>query len=328
MDVSPSRIELATLPTPLVRAPRLERALASGPLYVKRDDLIGFAVAGNKTRALEFLLGAAVAEGSDILVAAGSPSSNFCAAAAVAARAVGLDCDLLFSPQPSPQPSTQPSVNVALAGAAGARLCFDAVATREELDDAVLAHADVLRAQGRRPYAIPRGGATPTGALGYAYAARELAEQCEHAGIAPRTVLVATGSGGTQAGLVAGQVGFGLPWLVIGASVSRPVQDMAGQILGLSRACAVKLGLAMPGSGDIDIRDLRGAGFGVASDEDRVSADLALHHEGLLLDDHYGTKAMTLLRTLLIEGTPTPAVLWHTGGVVAALAALTQGATA
>jgi len=84
----------------------------------------------------------------------------------------------------------------------------------------------------------------------------------------------------------------------------------------------------MPGSGDIDIRDLRGAGFGVASDEDRVSADLALHHEGLLLDDHYGTKAMTLLRTLLIEGTPTPAVLWHTGGVVAALAALTQGATA
>jgi D-cysteine desulfhydrase len=322
MGVIPSRIELATLPTPLVRARRLERALAAGPLYVKRDDLTGFAVAGNKARALEFLLGAALAGGSDIFVATGSPSSNFCAGAAVAAQSVGLDCDLLFS---GPRPS-DPLVNVELARAAGARLLFDTVATREELDDAVLAYTDGLRAKGRRPYAVPRGGATPIGAVGYAYAARELAEQCDGLGFAPRTMVVAAGSGGTQAGLVAGQVGFGLAGRVIGASVSRPAEDVAGRILGLSQACAAQLDLDEPDRDNVEVRDLVGAGFGIASAEDRVSAALALELEGLLLDDHYGAKAMTLLRTLLAAGDATPAVFWHTGGVVAALAALTRGA--
>jgi D-cysteine desulfhydrase len=319
-----ARVELATLPTPLVRAPRLERALAAGPLYIKRDDLTGFSVAGNKARALEFLLGAALAAGSDVFVAAGSPSSNFCAAAAMAAATVGLDCDLLFAGPPPPAPS----VNIELARAAGARLIFDAVAIREELDAAVLLHADELRDSGRRPYAVPRGGATPIGALGYASAAREFSGQCDQVGIDPRTVVVATGSGGTQAGLLAGQVGYGLPWRVIGASVSRPAADVANQILTTSRACAALLGIADPRSDDVDVRDLRGPGFGVASAEDRVSADLARRHEGLLLDDYYGAKAMTLFRTVLAAEAPTPAIFWHTGGIVAALAALLRGAPA
>jgi D-cysteine desulfhydrase len=319
-----SRVELATLPTPLVRARHLETALAAGPLYVKRDDLTGFVTAGNKARPLEFLLGDALAAGSDVFVAAGSASSNFCAAAAVAAAAVGLDCDLLFS---GPPPS-DPSVNVELARAAGARLLFDTVATREELNEAVLAHAVALRAEGRRPYPVSRGGATPIGALGYAYAAREFAEQCDQAGIEPRLVVVASGSGGTQAGLVAGQVGFGLQWRVIGASVSRPADALAEEILRLSRACAVELGVGEATSDDVEVRDLRGAGFGIASGEDRISAGLALKHEGLLLDDYYGSKSMTLLRKLLAADAPTPAVFWHTGGVVAALAALRQGAPA
>jgi len=319
-----ARVELATLPTPLVRAPRLERALAAGPLYIKRDDLTGFSVAGNKARALEFLLGAALAAGSDVFVAAGSPSSNFCAAAAMAAATVGLDCDLLFAGPPPPARS----VNIELARAAGARLIFDAVATREELDAAVLLHADELRDSGRRPYAVPRGGATPVGALGYANAAREFSGQCDQVGIDPRTVVVATGSGGTQAGLLAGQVGYGLPWRVIGASVSRPAADVANQILTTSRACAALLGIADPRSDDVDVRDLRGPGFGVASAEDRVSADLARRHEGLLLDDYYGAKAMTLFRTVLAAEAPTPAIFWHTGGIVAALAALLRGAPA
>ena len=174
MDMSLPRAELALLPTPLVRASRLERALDVGPLFLKRDDLTGFGIAGNKARALEFLIGAAVAEKADVFVAAGSPSSNFCAAAAMAARVVGMDCDLLF---PGEAPSV-PSPNVELARAAGARLLFDAVDTRDLLDDGVLEHAKALRAEGRRPYAVPRGGATATGGLGYAYAARELADQC------------------------------------------------------------------------------------------------------------------------------------------------------
>jgi D-cysteine desulfhydrase len=322
MDMNIPRVDLALLPTPLVRASRLEGALDAGPIFLKRDDLAGFGIAGNKARALEFLLGAAVAERSDIFVAAGSPSSNFCAAAAMAARVVGMDCDLLF---PGEEPSP-PSPNVELARAAGARLVFGVVETRDLLDDAVVEYASSLRAQGRRPYAVPRGGATTTGVLGYAHAARELAEQCRGAGVSPETVVVATGSGGTQAGLVAGLVGCRLPWRLVGASVSRPAAGMAEHVLRLSRAGAAALGLDEPTADDVDVRDCRGAGFGVASAEDRVSARLALHHEGLLLDDYYGAKAMTLLRTLLTGGAATPAVFWHTGGVAAALTALV-GAT-
>lgn len=323
MDMSPPRAELATLPTPLVRASRLEQAFEAGPLFVKRDDLTGFGIAGNKARALEFLIGAAVAEGADVLVAAGSPSSNFCAAAAMAARVVGMDCDLVLA---GPRPSV-PSPNVELAAAAGARLLFDVVATRDLLDDAVDEHAAVLRAQGRRPYAVPRGGSTAVGAFGYAYAARELAEQCDRAGTTPRTVVIASGSGGTQAGLVAGLVGFGLAWRLVGASVSRPASGLADRILRTARACAASMGIDEPSADDVDVRDCRGAGFGVASAEDRISARLALEREGLLLDDYYGAKAMTLFRTLLAAGIPTPAVFWHTGGLAAALTGLTRSAS-
>lgn len=320
--MNPPRINLVARPTPLERMHRLEAVLQAGPLYVKRDDLTGFGVAGNKARALEYLMGAALDGGADVLVAAGSPSSNFCAAAALAAATVGLDCDLLF---PGTPPTT-PSVNVELARATGARLLFGVVGTREELDDAVLDHANALRTEGRRPYSLPRGGATPIGAIGYVYAARELAEQCDRARIQVGTVVVATGSGSTQAGLVAGQVGFGLTWQLVGASVSRPAHPLADQILRNSRDCAAILALDPPGIGNIDLRDCRGAGFGLASRDDHVSGRLALRHEGLLLDDYYGAKAMTLFRSLLAQGAATPAVFWHTGGVAAALTALTQGA--
>lgn len=321
--MTPPRTRLAILPTPLVRASRLERVLDAAPLFVKRDDLTGFGIAGNKARALEYLIGAALAERADIFVAAGSPSSNFCAAAAIAARVVGMDCDLLFSGEP---PSV-PSPNVALARAVGARLFFNVVETRDLLNDRVLEHANAIRAAGRRPYAVPRGGATAVGGLGYALAARELAEQCNLAEITPRTVVVATGSGGTQAGLVAGQVGFDLPWRLVGASVSRPAQGMAREVLRTSRACAAAMGLHEPSADDVDVRDCRGAGFGIASAEDQVSSRMALEHEGLLLDDYYGAKAMTLFRAMLAADAPTPAVFWHTGGVAASLTALMGGAS-
>jgi D-cysteine desulfhydrase len=314
--MTPPRVELAALPTPLTRATRLERALGAGPIFVKRDDLTGFGVAGNKARALEYLVGAAVSEKCDVLVAGGSASSNFCAAVAMAARVVGLDCELLFA-STSSTPSTS-SANVELARAAGARLVFDADAVRE--------HACALRRRARRPYALPRGGATAVGAIGYAYAARELADQCAAAGVAAETIVVATGSGATLAGLVAGQAGLGLPGRLVGASVSRPIEGFADDIVGLARACAAAIGLREPTDNDVDVRDCRGPGFGVAAPEDQISRDLALCHEGLLLDDYYGAKAMTLLRQLLAADAATPAVFWHTGGVLAALDTLSRRA--
>jgi D-cysteine desulfhydrase len=323
-DMTPRRLTLACLPTPLVPAPRLAEVLGAGELWIKRDDLTGFAVAGNKARALEFLLGDALATGSDLLVAGGSVNSNFCAAAAVAARRAGLDCELLF-----PESALAAgSINVAIARAVGARLHFDAAPTREELDEAVWERADALRAAGRRPYPVPRGGATPIGAIGYAYAAEEISRQSAALGIRPDVLVVATGSGTTQAGLVAGQVGFGLPWRVIGASVSRPVREAADRVHELAKGCAAELGFRDPQADDVDVRDLRGEGFGAASAADRMSAEMALTTEGLVLDDHYGAPALTLLRRVLADTHPGSAVFWSTGGLVAALAALGRGVQA
>jgi len=171
---------------------------------------------------------------------------------------------------------------------------------------------------------VPRGGATAVGAVGYAHAARELAAQCDEAGFLPRVVVVATGSGATQAGLVSGQVGHELAWRVVGASVSRPAAEAGEQVLRLARECSTRLGLPPPGVGDVDVREARGPGFGIASEQDRHSAQLALRHAGLLLDPYYGAKAMTLLRHVVTEDGSAPIVFWHTGGVSAALAAVTR----
>ena len=323
--MSPARVELATLPTPLVRAPRLEQALAAGPLYIKRDDLTGFSVAGNKARALEFLLGAALAAGSDVFVAAGSPSSNFCAAAAMAAATVGLDCDLLFAGPPPPVPS----VNIELARAAGARLIFDAVATREELDAAVLLHADDLRDSGRRPYAVPRGGATAVGALGYASAAREFSramrpgrDRRPDGGGGNRIRRHPGRSAGRSGGIrpaVAGDRGLGQP------ACRRRRRPDPGHVQGLCRTARYRRSETLPTSTSGIC-----AAPGSASPRRRTgSAPIwRRQHEGLLLDDYYGAKAMTLFRTVLAAEAPTPAVFWHTGGIVAALAALLRGAPA
>jgi 1-aminocyclopropane-1-carboxylate deaminase/D-cysteine desulfhydrase-like pyridoxal-dependent ACC family enzyme len=125
---------------------------------------------------------------------------------------------------------------------------------------------------------------------------------------------------------VAGRAAFGLTWHLVGGSVSRPAREVADAVVRNARASAAILGVDSPGIEDVDVRDCRGAGFGVASEEDRTSARLGLVLEGLLLDDYYGAKAMTLFRTLLTSGAPTPALFWHTGGVSATLTALTRGA--
>jgi 1-aminocyclopropane-1-carboxylate deaminase/D-cysteine desulfhydrase-like pyridoxal-dependent ACC family enzyme len=139
------RFPLALLPTPLHRARRVEAALGVGPLLLKRDDLIGFGVAGNKTRPLEFLVGAALAEGADVIVTGGGPGSNFCPAAAMAARAGGLDCELVVWGEPGR------AVNIALAIAAGATIVTTGSDDREAVDALVEERAATLRAEGRRP---------------------------------------------------------------------------------------------------------------------------------------------------------------------------------
>lgn len=321
MAVRFGRFPLAVLPTPLTRAPRLERALDAPPIWVKRDELTGFATAGTKARALEFLIADAQASGAERVVVTGSPSSNFCAVAALAAAAAGLGCDVLYSGAP---PAARP-LTVRLATAAGAQVWFDPSLGREELDARVITYAAELTSSGTSAYPVPRGGATAVGALGCAYAARELAAQCAEQSLHPAAVVVATGSGGTHAGLVVGQVWFGLSMRVIGASVSRPVDQARAQVLAVAQRCACLVGTTQPRPSDVEMCDALGPGFGVASDDDRRSADMALNYEGLLLDDTYTAKAMTLLRQLVRAGIDGPIVFWNTGGQAAALGALRHG---
>ncbi len=290
------RYPLAVLPTPLVYASRLSEVVGL-EIYVKRDDLTGFGASGNKARALEYLVGAALDDGCDVLVTGGSASSNFLPAAALAASRAGIGCALVVS-------GSEDSANLELARRAGATLHHLGPGERDRIDPAVQELADSAAG---RPYAMPRGGSTPVGALGFAAAAAELSAQTD-AGL---TVLP-VGSGGSCAGLLAVPGATRL----LGVSVSRPPDEIAAKVHGLASECAALRGHPEPDHGRLEIVDGRGPGFGVPGPDDLAAAALALETEGLLLDHTYTAKAMAVL---LDRRAPGPVVFWHTGGLVTAI---------
>jgi D-cysteine desulfhydrase len=311
----PARFPLALLPTPLQPAARLSAALAGPPILVKRDDLTGFALGGGKARKLEYLIGDALATGSDVLLTGGGPDSNHCQAAAAAARVAGLACELvLYGGEPP-----RPRLNLELARRFGASVEFTGDPDRASVDGALAGRAERLRAAGRRPYLIPRGGATSLGAVGYALAVDELAGQLADLDSEPEVVLVATGSCGTQAGLVAGTVAAGRRWRVVGAAVSRPPAECHDRVLRLARGCAALLRSPAPMERDVELVDARGPGYGAASADGDAAASLAAATEGLLLDPVFTAKAMAVLVATVAKGLPGPAVFVHTGGMPVAL---------
>jgi 1-aminocyclopropane-1-carboxylate deaminase/D-cysteine desulfhydrase-like pyridoxal-dependent ACC family enzyme len=311
----PVRFPLAVLPTPLQPAERLSAALAGPSILVKRDDLAGFALGGNKARKLEYLLGDALGRRSDVLVTGGGPDSSHCQAAAAAARVAGLACELvLYGDEPQ-----EPHLNLELARRSGASVAFTGDPGRASVDGALADRAEQLRAAGRRPYVVPRGGATPVGAVGYALAVHELAGQLVELGTDPEVVLVATGSCGTQAGLVVGTLAAGRRWRVVGATVSRPPAECRDRVLGLARGCAALLGSPPPEERDVELVDARGPGYGVASADGEAAARLAAATEGLLLDPVFTAKAMAVLVDTVGTGLSGPAVFVHTGGMPVAM---------
>ena len=317
----PDRYPLAALPTPLVRSRRLERMLDSPPILVKRDDLTGFALAGNKARKLEFLLGDALAGGFDVLVTGGGPGSNHCQATAAAARVAGLSCHLvMYGTERAP---VHP--NLALARCLGATVSFTGQDDRGSVDPALAKVADGLAAAGRRPYVIPRGGATAVGAAGYGLAVAELAGQLRSLEMEPEIVIVATGSCGTQAGLLAGVTAHSLPWRIVGATVSRPPEECRERVLRLAAECGALLGWQPAEPGRVEIRDARGPGYGTASAAGAQAARLAARTDGLLLDPVYTAKAFAELVSMIGAGLQGPAVFVHTGGTAAAVLELMTG---
>ena len=310
----PPRIRLAVLPTPLRPAPRLASALGLGELFIKRDDLTGFAFAGNKARPLEFLAAGAVSEGADTLLTGGAPTSNFCAATAAAAQREGLACHLVIAGDPVP-----PGPALSLATAWGASVTWTHDADRASVDRALPRAAGELAAAGRRPYLIPRGGATALGAVGYFLAAAELAGQLAERSIPRARVVVAVGSGGTLAGLAAGNAALGGPWTLAGASASRPPAEMSRRVLGLATDCLALLGSpAVVSAAGIEVADVRGAGHGLPSPEGAAAAAQAVRTEGLMTDPVYTAKALSLVAR---QQAAEPVVFWHTGGMLDVVAA-------
>jgi 1-aminocyclopropane-1-carboxylate deaminase/D-cysteine desulfhydrase-like pyridoxal-dependent ACC family enzyme len=313
------RVRLGILPTPLARAHRIERTVGGGPLLVKRDDLAGFGVAGNKTRPLEFLLGEARARGAEVLVTGGGPGSNFCPAAAMAASAVGLDCELVVWGEPR-------GPNLALARAAGARLLPTGDRDRAAVDELVRRRAAELTSAGRRAYPVPRGGSTPLGAVGFALAAAELARQLAVWPTEwPELIVLPVGSGGSCAGLLAGLIAIGLDIPVLGVSVSRPPDQVHARVRELAAGCARLLGIEAPAASLeilLEIVDARGPGFGLASELERERALRLFRAEGLPLDATYGAETWS---AALDRARTGPVLFWHTGGLIPAVTGITEG---
>jgi D-cysteine desulfhydrase len=309
LDLIP-RVSLGQFPTPLQEAPRLSAA-AGVPIWLKRDDLTGVGLGGNKVRPLEFLLGAALDEGCDVLVTGSGPQSNWAMLAALAARRCGLESELCFY-------GSAPAVargNLLLQDLTGAHISWTGTKDRASVDLLIEETAERLRALGRRPLVLPRGGATARGSIGYYSAAVELAQQCRVAGIGQPTVWLGTGSCGTQAGLVAA-AGAAVISRVVGVTVSRPVAECRTRVATLAAGAADLLGIPTPPAAEVEVLDgWIGSGYGIASDEGRAAADLVAGTEAVILDPVFGAKAMAALlenaRTGAMEG---PVVFLVSGG--------------
>jgi D-cysteine desulfhydrase family pyridoxal phosphate-dependent enzyme len=327
------KIELTHTPTPLQRIEHLPELPDGVSLWLKRDDLTGLAFGGNKGRKLEYIVGDVTAKEADTIVTWGGIQSNWCLQTAAAAARVGVRAVVVLLRKPGA--SEQEDGNVLLGHLCGASVrVVDVDPDRgmlklEEVADLVLPVVEEEKAAGRKPYLAPIGGSVvegsmekPLGALGYADALVELVEQAESREHRIDTVVHASGSAGTQAGLVAAARAVAPQLRVVGISVTtdgdtmrRSVSTIAQQLLGSLRVDA-----AIAEDDVIVFDDYLGEGYGVLTPEiSRVVADLA-RTEGVALDPVYTGKAWLGLLDLMRSGffkRDENVVFIHTGGTAA-----------
>jgi 1-aminocyclopropane-1-carboxylate deaminase/D-cysteine desulfhydrase-like pyridoxal-dependent ACC family enzyme len=282
-------------------------------LFVKRDDALSFGLGGNKVRKLMLETRAALDEHADTLITCGGIQSNHCRATAAAAARLGMHCYLVLDGEPPPHPTG----NLFLDQLFGAEIVY--VSSRAERRPRMDELAAELRAKGRRPYVIPLGASTPLGALALARAVGELPAQ----GIAPDFIVVATSSGGTQAGLIAGCALYGLPTRVIGISADDPADTVRSKVAGILTGLESLLELE-PGtlqSSHLEVDDaFVGEGYGLASAASRQAQLLAARKEALVTEHWYTAKALAGLVARAKSGAfldNQTVVFWHTGGVPA-----------
>jgi len=307
------RFALLDGPSPLQPAPRLSAALGGrAEVWVKREDLIPIAFGGNKLRNLEFLVGAALADGADCLVTSGRRWSNHARLTAAAGARAGLEVHLVLSgPQTDP-----PNPGVRLAEILGATVHLATTAERAERESLVERVASELRAVGRHPAVIGVGGSGVVGAVGQVLAGIELATQAAALGSAPDDLVVPAATGGTHAGLLVGLRTAGAATTVHGIAVTPP-DELRPKIAALVAGLAALDGLAtVP---DVEIRlddDQLGAGYGRPTEAADEATHLLARTEGILVDPIYTAKALAGLVARVRSGAfdGRRVVFWHAGG--------------
>jgi L-cysteate sulfo-lyase len=315
------RVRLAHLPTPLEFLPRLSSALGGPGIWIKRDDCTGLSTGGNKTRKLEFLMAEAQAQGADLVMTQGATQSNHARQTAAFAARLGMACHILLEDRTgSRDPNYNWNGNVFLDHLHGATT--ERHPGGGDMNAIMEAVADRFRAQGRRVYTIPGGGSNPTGALGYANCALELVNQANELGVAIDHLVHATGSAGTQAGLITGlrAINAGIPLLGIGVRAPKAKQEE--NVFALAKATAAKLGCpdVVRREDVVANTDYVGEGYGIPTPAGLEAIELFARLEGILLDPVYSGKGAAGLIDLVRKGQfrkDERIVFLHTGGSVA-----------
>jgi D-cysteine desulfhydrase family pyridoxal phosphate-dependent enzyme len=304
------RLRFAHLPTPVEELPRLREALGDGPrLLIKRDDQTGLGFGGNKSRKLEFLVAEAREQGAETLITGGALQSNHCRQTAAAATRFGFKCILVLTGD-KPQ---QSSGNLLLDQLFGAEIVY--VADRKDRDRILQETFDRATKEGKKPYLVSYGGSNATGALGYAFAMKELVDQ----NVGADWIVFATSSGGTHAGLLLGRRVFGYKGKVLGISVDESEEWLKQHVSELASLASEKLGKRIeftPGEVLVNA-NYCSAGYGVLTEQEREAIRLFATCEGLLLDPVYTGRAAAGMIDLIRKGffkKDETLLFLHTGG--------------
>ncbi|RMF78554.1 MAG: D-cysteine desulfhydrase family protein [Chloroflexi bacterium] len=306
------RTSLAYLPTPLEPMDSLRKHLGDKcpHLLIKRDDLTGLATGGNKTRKLEFLLGDALQQNTDIIITTGGAQSNHCRQTAAACAKLGLPCVLVLSGE-APSDAAWHG-NLLLDVLFNAKIRWIGARDRAEACAEV---ADEWRAQGHTPYIIPTGGSIPRGASGYVAAVEELAAQLDAMNASVDRIVFASGSGGTHAGILVGVKALGMNTRVEAVAL----EDLTGFTNNLSRQTAAFLGFDMAFDDDDFVfhNVYESHPYGVITDVEREAIRLLANTEGILADPVYTARAFAALVDHIKRGIyahDETVLFWHTGG--------------
>ncbi len=315
------RIHLAHLPTPLEPMENLSRELGGPNLWIKRDDCTGMSTGGNKTRKLEYLMADALEQGADIVLTQGATQSNHARQTAACCARLGVDCHILLEDRTeSNNDNYNYNGNVFLDHLHGATTekrggGLDMAAEMETV-------AEKFRSQGRNAYTIPGGGSNPIGALGYVNCAMELITQANDADLRIDHLVHATGSAGTQAGLITGLQGMNAGVPLLGVGVRAPKEKQEENVYNLAVATAEKVGCpgAVKREDVVANCDYVGEGYGIPAPSTIEAITMLAKLEGILLDPVYSGKGMAGLIDLCRKGQferDQNVVFLHTGGSAA-----------